>query len=291
MRLRLDVPRPVPRQRGSRRRTAARSRRRAGLSDLERQQVVLAVQASSHTDVTTAEEALARVDQNEINQVEVWDATGAAVVHRLRVWRRGQLLRPHLRSAATPTRPPRSAIPRCVSAPRCSDPRGVPARPTPSARTELAATESPSETGRGLCVDAAADDHPAEGTSCSAGEDPACPLGSGLVCAGLTREEEGLCLPAWMRRRIEVAPQLPIDPTAPTPSMIVMSGLATVDMDVAVELTLSHADAASFRITLEQSCDAQRSSCSTDRARAPIWSSSSRCWASRATSRSMVPGR
>jgi hypothetical protein len=39
------------------------------LSDLDRQRVVLAVQQSSHTDVTTVEEAFERVDQNEINRV------------------------------------------------------------------------------------------------------------------------------------------------------------------------------------------------------------------------------
>src|SRR5690606_10962837 len=48
----------------------------AGLSALEREQIVLAVQASSHDDVTTAEEALSRVDQGEINQVHYWDTTG-----------------------------------------------------------------------------------------------------------------------------------------------------------------------------------------------------------------------
>ncbi|HEY5938649.1 MAG TPA: hypothetical protein VIU61_28555 [Kofleriaceae bacterium] len=37
------------------------------LSAVDRQQLVLAVQQSSHTDVMTAEEALERVDQNEVN--------------------------------------------------------------------------------------------------------------------------------------------------------------------------------------------------------------------------------
>lgn len=48
-----------------------------GLSTLERAQVVLAVHQSSHADVTTAEEAFDRVDQNEINHVELFDAVGA----------------------------------------------------------------------------------------------------------------------------------------------------------------------------------------------------------------------
>jgi hypothetical protein len=48
-----------------------------GLSDLQRAQVVRAVQQSSHTDVTTAEEAFARVDQQEVNRLELYDAEGA----------------------------------------------------------------------------------------------------------------------------------------------------------------------------------------------------------------------
>lgn len=37
--------------------------------DIEQQQLVLAVQQSSHTDVTTPEEALERVDQNEVRRI------------------------------------------------------------------------------------------------------------------------------------------------------------------------------------------------------------------------------
>lgn len=47
------------------------------LSDLHRQQVVLAVQQSSHTDVTTVEEAFARVDQQQINRVWVYEPAAA----------------------------------------------------------------------------------------------------------------------------------------------------------------------------------------------------------------------
>lgn len=47
------------------------------LSALDQQRVVLAVQQSSHTDVTTAAEAFARVDQQEIRRVDLYDATGA----------------------------------------------------------------------------------------------------------------------------------------------------------------------------------------------------------------------
>ncbi len=44
-----------------------------GLSALERAQIVLAVQESAHTDVTTVEEAFDRVDPEEINQIVLHD--------------------------------------------------------------------------------------------------------------------------------------------------------------------------------------------------------------------------
>jgi hypothetical protein len=47
------------------------------LTDLDRRRVVRAVQQSSHTDVTTAEEALARVDQGELNRVQIYEPAAA----------------------------------------------------------------------------------------------------------------------------------------------------------------------------------------------------------------------
>lgn len=44
---------------------------------LAREQLVLAVQQSSHSDVTTAEQALARVDQAEVRVMELHDVEGA----------------------------------------------------------------------------------------------------------------------------------------------------------------------------------------------------------------------
>lgn len=47
------------------------------LSDLDKSRVILAVQQSSHTDVTTVEEAFAAVDQNEFNVVRIYEPAGA----------------------------------------------------------------------------------------------------------------------------------------------------------------------------------------------------------------------
>ncbi len=49
----------------------------AELAELEAAQLVLAVQQSSHTDVTTAAEALARVDQQEVRRMEIAQTDGA----------------------------------------------------------------------------------------------------------------------------------------------------------------------------------------------------------------------
>ena len=46
------------------------------LSPLDQQRIVLAVQQSSHTDVTTVAQAFAAVDQQVIRRVDVYDATG-----------------------------------------------------------------------------------------------------------------------------------------------------------------------------------------------------------------------
>jgi hypothetical protein len=43
------------------------------LSDLEAQQLLVAVQQSSHTDVTTASEALERVDQAEVRRMDFYE--------------------------------------------------------------------------------------------------------------------------------------------------------------------------------------------------------------------------
>jgi hypothetical protein len=44
-----------------------------GLTELEGEQVLLAVQQSSHTDVTTPGEALERVDQQEIRRIDFYE--------------------------------------------------------------------------------------------------------------------------------------------------------------------------------------------------------------------------
>jgi hypothetical protein len=218
-----------------------------GLSQLERDQVVLAVQASSHTDVMTAEEALERVDQNEINQVEVWDSTArrsfTAYEYGVGDNSYGRIFA--LGTTDTAAKIGDTEIRECTA---MWGPEGRACTADEQCAAPARCLGVAAESGRGLCIDPAADDHPAEGSACTA--DSLCPSDSGLLCAGLTRGDDGLCLPAWMRRRIDVQPRIPVDPSAPTTSIIVMSGLATVDMDVSVDLYISHPESADLRITL-----------------------------------------
>jgi hypothetical protein len=63
---------PAVRITGRRKWTAATS-----LTPLDQRRVVLAVQQSAHTDVTTPAEAFARVDQGEINRVDLYEPAAA----------------------------------------------------------------------------------------------------------------------------------------------------------------------------------------------------------------------
>lgn len=47
------------------------------LTELDRRRVVIAVRQSAHSDVTTPEEAFARVDQGEINRVDIYEPAAA----------------------------------------------------------------------------------------------------------------------------------------------------------------------------------------------------------------------
>ncbi len=218
-----------------------------GLTQLERDQIVLSVQASSHTDVTTAEEALERVDQNEINKVEVWDGTARRSFTAYE-YGAGDNSYGRIFAFETTTTAAKIGDGEMRECTAMHGPEGRACTKDEHCAAPARCIGAAPENGRGVCIDPAADDDPAETTSCTA--ETGCPLDSGLLCAGLTREPEGLCFPAWMRRRIAVAPELSIDPSTPTTSMIVMSGLATVDMDVAVDLHLALAEPGTLRITL-----------------------------------------
>ncbi len=49
----------------------------AGFSDMDKQQAILALHASTHTDVTTIEEAFAAADEGKLNKISIYDPAGA----------------------------------------------------------------------------------------------------------------------------------------------------------------------------------------------------------------------
>lgn len=222
-----------------------------GLSALEGEQIVLAVQASSHTDVTTVEEALDRVDQNVINQLEMWDASNR---RSFTVYEYGAGDNSYGRLFAFGTTETVGLI-GDGEVRECAVMHGLEAR---ACRADdhcgkgITCVGIAPETGRGSCVNVDADQHPEEGTACTA--DPAgdCPLDSGLACAGLTRADEGLCLPAWMQNRFALdAPiDIPDGSTDGAASSVVAEGLAVVDTDVELEGYILHPDVSQLRVTL-----------------------------------------
>jgi subtilisin-like proprotein convertase family protein len=219
----------------------------SGLSATARAQVVSAVQASSHTDVTTAAEALARVDEQEINVTELWDASarraftayeyGAGDNSYGRVFVQGTTTKvadihdgdlTGCTATWGPERRDCSSDADCAAGLRCT---GIVAE-------------------RGTCIDPRPAAHAAEGDTCRA--PTLCPIGAGLVCAGLTRGDEGMCQPAWMHRRFASAPAAAIPDAHGTgvESQLLVHGLATVDTDVRLTVTLDHPAVHQVRMVL-----------------------------------------
>ncbi|MFK7990093.1 MAG: proprotein convertase P-domain-containing protein [Sandaracinaceae bacterium] len=99
---------------------------------------------------------------------------------------------------------------------------------------------------RGKCVPTTV---PAgEGASCGALEDCA----DGLLCGGYTRGF-GLCLPAWMRESFSengLTVDIPDGSSGGLTRTLTVYGIATVDMDVVVDLAIDHPAPSELRISL-----------------------------------------
>ncbi len=222
----------------------------AGLDALTRAQLVLALQASSATDVTTAEEALAAADQGEVNRLEVWEATSRRA---FTVYEYGAGDNSYGRYFAQGTTDI-AANNRDGDLSDCVAMQGLELR---DCRADddcgMAAGERclgiAEPFGRGVCVNQAADTHPGEGQECTAAA--SCPVASGLACAGLSRGDAGLCLPAWMRRNVAVTADASIPAgAAGVRSQAYLYGLTTVDMDVWLDVSIDHAQPAQLKILL-----------------------------------------
>lgn len=101
-------------------------------------------------------------------------------------------------------------------------------------------------TAFGVCKDIR--NVPGQGEPCTATR--AC--GAGLVCAGLTRWDEGICVGTWMSDTFVMdVPQLvPAGAGLTSSSTVIAHGLATVPIDILVDVDVRGADPRRLRITL-----------------------------------------
>jgi hypothetical protein len=217
------------------------------LTELERAQIVKAVTATAHDDATTAEAAFAVVDDQRINQTELWDASNRVAVTGYEMGAGdnsfGMLFAAGTTdvvahdndgdlSSCTLTWGPERR--RCTDDADCAP--------------GLRCTGKAEVTGRGRCIATAADTDPALDRECDAATN--CP--AGLVCAGAPTWGTGLCRPAWMQGRFVSEPALAIPDGQPAgvEALLLVEGLATVDVDVLLDLVVSHARPTDLKISL-----------------------------------------
>lgn len=222
-----------------------------GLSEIEQQQVIRAVQSSSHTDVVTVEEAFDRADQNEINQTELWDRTSARPYIVYEFGAGDTSVGAYFEYATTE----RVAVISDGELERCSAARGPQGGdctidggvgPGTCEVGTCIGTSEASNVGRCTVLSGFG-----EQTDCSV--DAPCDISQGLVCAGLSRGDEGICFPAWMRGNFgepDVFVDVPDGDAEGLARTVMVHGLATVDMDVEIDLFVEHADPSQLRVTL-----------------------------------------
>ena len=220
------------------------------LTDLERAQIVAAVVGSTaYTDVTTADEAFAAVDSNEVNQHELWDASNRSAYT---VYEVGAGDNSFGMVFAQGTTTPALTINdgdyvgcqtmwgqerrRCAADADCTE--------------GLRCTGMPADGSLGRCIDTSKDNGLAMGSECT--EASGCPAGSGLVCGGAALGGSGICQPGWMRGLYVSEPALaiPDNNASGTEAQLLVYGLASVDMDVRLDLLVSHPRISDLRVRL-----------------------------------------
>jgi hypothetical protein len=219
-----------------------------GLDATARAQVVLAVQASSHSDVTTAEEALSRVDGQEMNVVGLFDATngrafvayeyGAGDNSYGRIFELGttvDVARIHDGDLVGCAVSPGPGARECESNSGCAD--------------GLACAGKSPNTGVGRC--AAVNDEPAR-LRRELRRDPPLRLdGRPVVRRDVAGGGEGLCLPAWMLGQFESVAATDIPEGDGLTVGIEAYGLATVATDVWLSVVIRHPAVEQLQIRLE----------------------------------------
>jgi hypothetical protein len=218
------------------------------LSADERLQLVDALHASSHTDVTTPEEALRRVDGNEVNVLHLWDATNARALVAFEYGAGdnsyGRIYPPASTSAVATIhdgdvvgctlRPGKGgrdcrADAECGAGFTCG---GI----SPVSRLGTCSTTTLSTAGVGM--------------SCTAEDAGTC--SAGLVCGGLSHGPSGLCQPRWLQGSFSewYGATIPDGNTAGVSRVLDVHGLGSVDVDVEIDLYVRHLATGQLRVTL-----------------------------------------
>ncbi|HWB80059.1 MAG TPA: proprotein convertase P-domain-containing protein [Nannocystaceae bacterium] len=220
----------------------------AGLGAIEQSQIIAAVQATGFA-VTTLDEAFAFADEGEINRTELWDRTSAVayVVYEFGAGDTSVGAYFELAGSEPVARIGDGFIERCSAA---VGNQGNDCTSDADCSVGRCFGDSEgSELGRCTVLSGFG-----EQTMCSAASE--CDIGQGLVCAGLTRGDDGICFPAWMRGnfgeggRFDDGLQIAIPDHGTLERTLLVYGLATVDMDVELEIDGAHDQLAQLTVTL-----------------------------------------
>jgi len=221
----------------------------SGLDTLEADQIVRAVRETAYSDVATLDEAFAAVDEGLVNQTAVWDASDRKAYMVYEVGAGDNSFGAYFAHGTT------EVVARIVDGDLadCTPTWGRERRVCGSdgeCQAGLRCVGRPEGLARGRCLDPTAVEDAASGSACT-GVD-GCPAGAGLVCGGAAYGAGGSCLPAWMRARFNARPVLSIPdaPAAGAVAEVLAYGLATVDVEVAIDLYLTHPRVSELRVTL-----------------------------------------
>ena len=218
------------------------------LTAVEGRQLVDALHASSHTDVTTPEEALAAVDANEVNVLDLWDASNAQALIAFEYGAGdnsyGRIYPPGSTSAVASIHD--GDLEGCALR---KGPGGKDCRATAACGEGFACAGISPVSGNGKCV-STTQPLVGVGDACTAEYSGQCKAG-GLVCGGLTRGY-GLCQPAWMKGSFSewYGASIPDNRASGVSRVLDVHGLATVDVDVVLDAVIRHASTGQLRVTL-----------------------------------------
>lgn len=223
----------------------------SSLTDLQRSQILSAVEATAH-DVSTVEAAFEVVDDNVIFQSELWDASGRRGFTAYEMGAGDNSFGKIFVSGTTDV----AATINDGIIEGCTTLWGNERRRCATDADCRGGTKChgrPEGFALGRCIDPTLDTSPLETTACTVTDTSfGCPDGSGLVCAGAAASGEGLCLPGWMRGRFHSWPRtaIPDNKPAGVDASLLAYGLATVDMDIKLTMQISHQRIADLRVKL-----------------------------------------